>query len=160
MHGAMERKEEGGMQTGRTEGWERLGGGQHHRVALVRKDGDSPEQGCNASPCPRDRELQPAPPCLSFPHRSTLHPGTWPREARAAPTNPPHPADAGPSPTASCGHSCCVPTAGAGGQQKGKGLGTDGPGVQGVVDAIISLLGRRVWRLLGTAELPVVVAHG
>lgn len=44
------------------------------------------------------------------------------------------------------------------GGQKGKGLGTDRPGVQEAMGAIISLLGRSVWGLLGTAELLLLVA--
>jgi len=107
-------------------------------------------------------------PCLSFPHHSTLHPHARPPAGRAArrghhpTTNTHHPAALGPSPQASGEQSWCVPTArGWGqirGQQEGKGLGTDRLGVQEVTGAIISLLSRRVWWLLGTAEL--VVAHG
>lgn len=41
-------------------------------------------QGQPRVPHPWDGASQPASPCLSFPHRSTLHPQARPREARAA----------------------------------------------------------------------------
>lgn len=73
--------------------------------------------------CPWVGTSQPASPCLSFPHHSTLHP-IWPRETRAAQhgwgqhptTNTRHPAALGASPKASCEQSWCVPTARGWGQ--------------------------------------------
>ncbi|KAL2299204.1 hypothetical protein Nmel_013846 [Mimus melanotis] len=138
------------MRTGRTEDWELSGGGQHHRVALDRRDSDSSEQRCSASPCPLDGELQPAPPCLSFPHRSTLHGGAWLRGDRAAPTNTRYPAEPWPA----VGTAAASPWQELQDSRRGR---VWGQADQGYRDTIISLLGRRVWGLLGTAELLLVV---
>lgn len=167
------------MRRGRTAGWR---GGWVEDSTIVWHSGSRPAgtgtaqgrgaamTGCcssrlapSASPL-RERSprwgITASTPCLSFPHRSILHANARSWEGRAAPhgrgqhptTSVRHPAALGLSPKAGCGELVCPHCPGL-----GTGLRTDRSGVQEVIGAIASPLGRRVCWLLETAEL--VVAH-
>lgn len=109
-------------------------------------------------------------PCLSFPlPRSTLHPNAWQQEARAGggaigehPTTNTHHQLWGPAPRPVASRAGVSPQPGVGdrfeARRRGRVWGqTDRPGVWEVMGAIASPPGRRVWWLLGSAELVVAV---